>query len=103
MVVERPVHLRSRLFAPNALWERPKSCLRRSWRGHGGRCVPNSSQKMAGPGEGSANGIGLFMREFRIQAVGAQGDGIAEGSFVPLTLPGELITAEMTGNRGELV
>ena len=43
------------------------------------------------------------MRELRIQAVGAQGDGIAEGSFVPLTLPGELITAEMTGNRGELV
>jgi 23S rRNA (uracil1939-C5)-methyltransferase len=43
------------------------------------------------------------MRELRIQAVGAQGDGIAEGSFVPLTLPGELITAEMSGNRGELV
>ncbi len=43
------------------------------------------------------------MRELRIQAVGAQGDGIAEGSFVPLTLPGERITAEMTGNRGELV
>jgi 23S rRNA (uracil1939-C5)-methyltransferase len=43
------------------------------------------------------------MRELRIQAVGAQGDGIAEGSFVPLTLPGELITAEMSGGRGELV
>jgi 23S rRNA (uracil1939-C5)-methyltransferase len=43
------------------------------------------------------------MRELRIQAVGAQGDGIAEGSFVPLTLPGELITAEMSGNRGELI
>src|SRR6478752_4814571 len=47
--------------------------------------------------------IGLSMRELRIQAVGAQGDGIAEGSFVPLTLPGELITAEMSGNRGELI
>ncbi|MBW8860546.1 MAG: RNA methyltransferase, partial [Caulobacter sp.] len=43
------------------------------------------------------------MRELRIQAVGAQGDGIAEGSFVPLTLPGERVTAEMNGNRGELV
>jgi 23S rRNA (uracil1939-C5)-methyltransferase len=43
------------------------------------------------------------MRELRITAVGAQGDGLAEGNFIPLTLPGELVTAEMSGARGELL
>jgi 23S rRNA (uracil1939-C5)-methyltransferase len=44
------------------------------------------------------------MREVIIDAVGAQGDGIARGeAFVPLTLPGERITAEMDGSRGELI
>lgn len=43
------------------------------------------------------------MREWRISAVGAQGDGLSEGAFIPLTLPGELVTAEMSGGRGELV
>jgi len=43
------------------------------------------------------------MRELRIAAVGAQGDGLAEGNFIPLTLPGELVTAEMSGARGELL
>jgi len=44
------------------------------------------------------------MRELIIDAVGAQGDGIARGeAFVPLTLPGERITAQMDGSRGELI
>lgn len=43
------------------------------------------------------------MRELRIAAVGAQGDGLAQGSFIPLTLPGELVTAQMSGARGELL
>jgi 23S rRNA (uracil1939-C5)-methyltransferase len=43
------------------------------------------------------------MREWRIQAVGAQGDGLSEGNFIPLTLPGELVTAEMASGRGELI
>jgi 23S rRNA (uracil1939-C5)-methyltransferase len=43
------------------------------------------------------------MREWRIQAVGAQGDGLSEGNFIPLTLPGELVTAEIANGRGELV
>ena len=43
------------------------------------------------------------MRELRIEAVGAQGDGLSSGAFIPLTLPGELVTAEMSGARGELI
>ena len=43
------------------------------------------------------------MRELRIAAVGAQGDGVAQGNFIPLTLPGELVTAQMSGARGELL
>lgn len=44
------------------------------------------------------------MLELRIGAVGAQGDGVAPGpAFVPLTLPGELVRAQMDGPRGELV
>jgi len=44
------------------------------------------------------------MRELIIDAVGAQGDGIARGeAFVPLTLPGERVTAQMDGSRGELI
>ena len=43
------------------------------------------------------------MREWRISAVGAQGDGLSEGNFIPLTLPGELVTAEMANGRGELI
>ncbi len=43
------------------------------------------------------------MRELKIDAVGGQGDGVAAGpAFVPLTLPGERITARMEGQRGEL-
>ncbi|EJL21345.1 SAM-dependent methyltransferase, tRNA(uracil-5)-methyltransferase [Caulobacter sp. AP07] len=43
------------------------------------------------------------MRELRIEAVGAQGDGLAQGAFIPLTLPGERVTAQMSGSRGELI
>ncbi|ADG10108.1 class I SAM-dependent RNA methyltransferase [Caulobacter segnis] len=48
------------------------------------------------------------MRELTIDAVGAQGDGLsrnAEGkgaAFVPLTLPGERVLANMEGARGEV-
>ncbi|MET3667576.1 class I SAM-dependent RNA methyltransferase [Caulobacter sp. 1776] len=47
------------------------------------------------------------MQELTINAVGAQGDGLArtgEGKpvFVPLTLPGETILAQMDGARGEV-
>ncbi|MBO9710432.1 MAG: class I SAM-dependent RNA methyltransferase [Caulobacter sp.] len=44
------------------------------------------------------------MLDLRIGAVGAQGDGVAPGpAFVPLTLPGELVRAQMDGPRGELI
>ncbi|MDI1364445.1 MAG: RNA methyltransferase, partial [bacterium] len=45
------------------------------------------------------------MREVIIDAVGAQGDGLVRQGpvFVPLTLPGERVTVNMDGSRGELI
>lgn len=41
--------------------------------------------------------------ELEIAAVGAQGDGVAPGPvFVPFTLGGERVTADVAGDRGEL-
>jgi 23S rRNA (uracil1939-C5)-methyltransferase len=46
-------------------------------------------------------------RELRIARVGAQGDGVAEGSgasiFMPFTLAGERVIADVDGERGRLV
>ena len=47
------------------------------------------------------------MQELTINAVGAQGDGLArtedgKPAFVPLTLPGETVLANMDGARGEI-
>lgn len=43
----------------------------------------------------------------RIDRVGAQGDGVADGDsgpvFVPLTLSGELVRADVSGERGRLL
>ncbi|MDB5453894.1 MAG: methyltransferase [Caulobacteraceae bacterium] len=40
----------------------------------------------------------------KVKFVGAQGDGVADGSvFVPLTLPGETVRANRSGNRAEVV
>lgn len=45
--------------------------------------------------------------ELRIDRVGAQGDGVADGDsgpvFVPLTLSGELVRADVSGERGRLL
>lgn len=42
--------------------------------------------------------------DLTINAIGAQGDGLAEGpAFVPLTLPGESVRARVEGGRGELL
>lgn len=42
--------------------------------------------------------------DLTITAIGAQGDGLAEGpAFVPLTLPGESVRARVEGGRGELL
>ncbi len=44
------------------------------------------------------------LETLRIDRVGAQGDGIAAGpTYIPLTLPGERITARVENGRGELV
>src|SRR3954471_807234 len=50
---------------------------------------------------------GSRMQKLTINAIGAQGDGLArtgdgKPAFVPLTLPGELIRAHMDGARGEV-
>jgi 23S rRNA (uracil1939-C5)-methyltransferase len=43
------------------------------------------------------------VRELTIETVGAQGDGVADGVFTPLTLPGELVLADIVGDRAELI
>jgi len=42
-------------------------------------------------------------RELTIEAVGAQGDGLAEGLFIPLTLAGERVVAQAEGERARLI
>ena len=40
------------------------------------------------------------MTEYKIERLGHHGDGIAEGPvFAPLTLPGDVVTGELDGNR----
>jgi 23S rRNA (uracil1939-C5)-methyltransferase len=40
----------------------------------------------------------------KVKFVGAQGDGVADGPvFVPLTLPGETVSVQRSGNRAELL
>ena len=51
-----------------------------------------------------ADGTSPFMidTQVTIQRLGHQGDGIAPGPvFVPLTLPGEVVAGEVTGDRIE--
>ncbi|MDR7229848.1 23S rRNA (uracil1939-C5)-methyltransferase [Caulobacter sp. BE264] len=48
------------------------------------------------------------MQDLTINAVGAQGDGLArtadgKPAFIPLTLPGEIVRAQFDGARGEVV
>src|SRR5437763_1187950 len=42
-------------------------------------------------------------RELLIEAVAAQGDGMAAGVFAPLTLPGERVLARCSGDRAEVL
>ena len=42
--------------------------------------------------------------ELSIRSVGGQGDGLADGPiFVPFTLPGERVTARVSGGRAEVI
>lgn len=46
----------------------------------------------------------MALIELNIERVGAQGDGMAPGPvFVPLTLPGERVSARVEGDRAEVV
>lgn len=46
----------------------------------------------------------LNLRDLRIDSVGAQGDGVtAAHVYVPLTLPGERVRADVRGDRAEVV
>ena len=42
-------------------------------------------------------------REALIDRLGVQGDGVADGRFIPLTLPGERVLARGEGERAQLV
>ena len=43
------------------------------------------------------------MQDFRIDSIGAKGDGVAAGPlYAPLTLPGERVRAERQGDRAEV-
>ncbi len=43
------------------------------------------------------------LRDLDIEAIGAQGDGLAAGQvFVPLSLPGETVRARVAGDRGDI-
>lgn len=55
---------------------------------------------MGRPKQSSASAL---VQTLRIQAVGGQGDGVAEGSvFVPFTLAGETVRVRRDGQRAEL-
>ncbi|HYE46465.1 MAG TPA: class I SAM-dependent RNA methyltransferase [Caulobacter sp.] len=41
-------------------------------------------------------------RDIEITRIGAQGDGIGDGVYAPLTLPGERVTVRIDDGRGEL-
>jgi 23S rRNA (uracil1939-C5)-methyltransferase len=45
----------------------------------------------------------MALSELEIERIGAQGDGVASGVFVPLTLPGERVRAEVTGDRADRI
>lgn len=46
----------------------------------------------------------MALSELEIERIGAQGDGLAAGPvFVPLTLPGERVSARIEADRGDLV
>lgn len=49
----------------------------------------------------------IMMRELVIEALGSRGDGIAQGNdgpiYIPFTLPGECVSANVEGERGELL
>lgn len=55
----------------------------------------------------SGRGVVVEQRELLITRVGAQGDGVADGQgasvFVPFTLAGERVVADVDGERGRLV
>lgn len=46
--------------------------------------------------------MAALAQTLRITAVGAQGDGLAEGVFVPFTLPGEVVEAAVESGRAEV-
>jgi 23S rRNA (uracil1939-C5)-methyltransferase len=45
----------------------------------------------------------MALSELEIERIGAQGDGVAGGVFVPLTLPGERVRAQVNGERADHV
>ena len=53
---------------------------------------------------GESGLMGRMAREFHIDRLGAQGDGVAaEGVYIAFALPGERVRADVTGDRGTLL
>lgn len=69
------------------------------------RPAPSSLAKRALRGQGAGQASQDEIRVLRIEEMGARGQGIARGEigpiYVPLSLPGEMIEARMTGDRAE--
>ena len=57
----------------------------------------------AGPVSGHESPPSSEPVEIDIDSIGGQGDGLSGRLFVPLTLPGERVSARMSGERGDLV
>lgn len=66
-------------------------------------CTGTLSAITASQPAGSARSEPLTStRDIEITRIGAQGDGIGDRTYVPLTLPGEAVRARVDGERGEI-
>jgi len=64
---------------------------------------PHARRRPRPPGPPAGPPADLRPVELGIEAMGLQGDGVAGGPvYVPLTLPGERVSARVQGDRGEL-
>lgn len=70
------------------------------------RPAPLPAAKHAARGQGASKGGEGEIRTLRIEEMGARGHGVAQGAigpiYAPLSLPGEVIEARITGDRAEI-
>src|SRR5690554_1667017 len=73
----------------------------------------DSTRRLCGPDPAPAHptqmmeNTGMTSERLTIETLGAQGDGVARTArgplFVPFALPGEVVTVEVSGQRGKLL